>query len=215
MPSQKQISKRQDTIQADRRNELIRQFLVQAGEIHSRQITAQLVAIWHKLLRDVAPDVLEPILESVLAESKYFPVPADVRGKLFVVAQAAYAVEATRAWELAMGWMQRYFNPDMPGGHYGGAPVLDDRVQYAVSRAGGFSMLSDCQKEFLPIRMKEFIHAYNDYGILERQPSFVSNDRATELLNEGTKRMRAAGAIAESKGLPAVIASTEEEEKPK
>jgi len=53
-------------------------FLVEAGEIYGRVITAPLVAIWQRELAHIPLNVLRAAFRSVLRSCRFFPTIADV-----------------------------------------------------------------------------------------------------------------------------------------
>jgi len=58
--------------------EAIREFLVKAGEVYSRVITATLIAIWQRELGHIDEIALLAAMSKVLRECRFFPTIADV-----------------------------------------------------------------------------------------------------------------------------------------
>ncbi len=73
-----QTSKRQ----AIPSSETIRQFLVEAGEVYGRQITAPLVAIWQRELGHIALPILRKAMHETLMACRFFPTVADVAQRI-------------------------------------------------------------------------------------------------------------------------------------
>src|SRR5712664_3786642 len=94
MISQPRISKRPGIQSSD----AIRQFLVKAGEVYGRQITAPLVSIWIEALASYRLEVLEGLFRQVVANCKFFPTPADVLEPMKKAEEAGAPLAAEKKW---------------------------------------------------------------------------------------------------------------------
>ena len=144
------ISPAQTSEQPVSSSEAIRQFLVKAGEVYCKQITAPLVSIWVDELSGYSPDVLEPIFRNALRTSKFFPTLADVLEPLKAVEQSGFEDE----WQALLDYCREWVHPDI---QFSGRPQLPVEIDHAARAAGGVYFLRECSKEELGWRKKSFI----------------------------------------------------------
>lgn len=137
-------------------SEAIRQFVVKAGEVYGKQITAPLVAIWIEHLSEHSPEVLQPLFRKALSTCKFFPTIAEFVGPLQAVKQAALPEEAGDAWQKVLAIRREHFNPDFPRYLTFAISRLPERVQRAARASGIFQEVSGldqlhvwCKKRFI------------------------------------------------------------------
>jgi hypothetical protein len=133
---------------------------VKAGEVYNRQITAALVAIWTEELAGYSPAVLAPVFRNVLRACKFFPTPADVLEPLTRAVKRDNLSAADTAWRNLIAYVNRWIDPDMPGGKFRGAPEVPAEVDLAARAAGGMMYLRECSSTELPWRKKAFCEAF-------------------------------------------------------
>lgn len=63
-------------------SEAVREFLVEAGEVYGKQITAALVSIWQREFGHVAEPALRKAMRETFQSCRFFPAIADVMGKI-------------------------------------------------------------------------------------------------------------------------------------
>ncbi|PYT49503.1 MAG: hypothetical protein DMG44_10585 [Acidobacteria bacterium] len=139
-------------------SEAIRQFLVKAGEVYGRQITAPLVSIWTEELSGYPAATLAPIFRNVLRTCKFFPTPADVLEPLNKAAKRDNATTAEKAWQYTLDYCRRWISPDIPNPT--GMPKLKPEIDAAARAAGGLLMLESCPASELQWRKKSFVEAF-------------------------------------------------------
>jgi len=155
------LSQTQTSKQPVSSSEAIRQFLVKAGEVYGKQITAPLVSIWIEELSSYPVSSLVPIFRNALRTCKFFPTPADVLEPLKAVEQAHFEDE----WHALLGYCREWVHPDI---RFSSAPELPVEIVRAARAAGGFQYLRACTAEQLQWAKKRFfeylnrIHQTND-----------------------------------------------------
>jgi hypothetical protein len=144
--------------QPDTSSEAIRQFLVKAGEVYGRQITAPLVSIWTEELQGYPVATLAPIFRNVLRTCKFFPTPADVLEPLNRAAKRDNGTAAEKAWQYTLDYCRRWISPDIPNPT--GMPKLKPEIDAAARAAGGLLYLESCPTSELVWRKKSFVEAF-------------------------------------------------------
>lgn len=179
MRSQTQTSK-----QPDSSSNLIRQFLVKAGEVYSKQVTAPLVAIWIEQLGAYSIAQLEPLFRLVFARCKFFPTPADVLEPL-KAAQGAYTpLEAEHTWLKVLDYAQST-SPD-----YASRPVrIKEQTQAAINAAGGLDWIRDCSSDDLQWAKKRFIETYTAWTALEKNQFLLPDGELKDLLTGPAQKL--------------------------
>ncbi len=131
-------------------SDAIRQFLVKAGEVYGKQITAPLVSIWIEELSGYPAETLEPLFRRALKTCKFFPALAEILEPLNTVEQADFEDE----WQSLLDYCREWVHPDI---HFSGTPSLPVEVDHAARAAGGVHFLRECSREELGWRKKAFI----------------------------------------------------------
>ena len=152
------ISQPRTSKQPDSSSDAIRQFLVKAGEVYNRQITAPLVAIWTEELQGYPAATLAPIFQNVLRTCKFFPTPADVLEPLNKAATRGNEEAAEKAWQGTLDYCRRWISPDIPNPT--GMPKLPEEMARAARAAGGLLYLESCPTSELVWRKKAFVEAF-------------------------------------------------------
>jgi hypothetical protein len=174
--------------------EAIRQFLVKAGEVYGKQITAPLVSIWTEELSAHPPDVLGPLFRKALRTCKFFPTLADILEPLQSVKQAALPEEAGEAWQKVLAIRRKHYNPDFPRHLACAMAELPERVQRAARAAGVFREFESTD-DLHTWAKKKFIESYLNWNELEENQF---------LLPEGEMKNLLSG-VAARKALPAPV----------
>lgn len=138
--------------------EAIRQFLVKAGEVYGKQLTAPLVSIWTEELVRYSPAVLAPIFRNVLRTCKFFPTIADVLEPLNKAAKRDNETTAEKAWQFTLDYCRRWISPDIPNPT--GMPKLKPEIDAAARAAGGLYYLESCPTVKLEWAKKSFVEAF-------------------------------------------------------
>jgi hypothetical protein len=78
-------------------------FLAAAQVIFAeRQVSKELVQIWHKLFQNEDFDVFEMVFMSAIKECKFFPRPEDIETKLRAVREIKQVGLAEKAWAIVL-----------------------------------------------------------------------------------------------------------------
>lgn len=174
MRSQKPTSKQPDSLSS---SAAIRQFLVKAGEVYSKQITEPLVAIWLEHLGPYRVEQLEPLFRLVFATCKFFPTPADVLEPLRKTQDAGTPMEAERKWLEVLAYAQTT-SPDYPS-----RPVrMKEQTQAAIRAAGGLDWIRDCPKDDLQWCKKRFVEAFMSWSVLEKNQLLLPDGELKNLI---------------------------------
>lgn len=170
-------SPKQTSEQPDSSSSAIRQFLVKAGEVYSKQIAAPLVAIWIEHLGAYRVEQLEPMFRIVFATCKFFPTPADVLEPLKKAQQAGVPLVAEQKWLQVLDYAQST-SPD-----YASRPVkFKDQTAAAIRAAGGLAWIRDCPSDDLPWAKKRFIESYTAWNALEKNQFLLPDGELKNLI---------------------------------
>lgn len=177
-------SQTQTSKQPDSSSEAIRQFLVKAGEVYSKQITAPLVAIWLEQLGDYRVEQLEPLFHLLFATCKFFPTPADVLEPLKKAQEAHAPLEAERKWLNVLNYAQTT-SPD-----YAARPVrIKEQTQAAIRAAGGLDWIRDCPKDDLQWAKKRFVEAFTSWNVLEKNQFLLPDGEVKTLIAGAAEKL--------------------------
>jgi hypothetical protein len=181
-------------------SEAVRQFLVKAGELYGRQITAPLVAIWIDAVGSYPVETLAPLFRKVFATCKFFPTPAEVLEPLQALKEAALPEEANAAWQKVLAIRRTEYNPDLPQYLARALAKLPERVQRAARAAGVF-------REF---ESADDLHTWAKKAFLESYARWNELEESQFLLPEGELKNMLAE-VAKAKAVPALPPSVENE----
>lgn len=178
MRSQKPICEQPDTASS----EAIRQFLVKAGEVYSKQITAPLVAIWLEHLGPYSVEQLEPLFRLVFATCKFFPTPADVLEPL--TRRLHSPLEAEMKWLEVLAYAQST-SPD-----YASRPIkIKEQTRAAINAAGGLCWIRDCPESDLQWARKRFIETYTLWVVLEKNQHILPDGPIKNLIAGAAEKL--------------------------
>lgn len=136
--------------------------------------------IYEKALGDIPTKQLGAALERTLKTCRFFPTPADIRAQLDQVNEQGQELEAEHAWQHALGWIGRYYHPDL--GPRRGAPELPPKITHAIRAAGGMHMLFGCAEADLVWRKKDFLADYTRNETLARNDHLLTDGEAKRVL---------------------------------
>lgn len=167
-----------------RSSDAIRQFLVKAGEVYSKQITAPLVAIWIEQLGGYRVEQLEPLFRLVFATCKFFPTPADVLEPLKKAQDAHVPLLAEQKWLQVLSYAQTT-SPD-----YASRPVrIKEQTQAAIRAAGGLDWIRDCPKDDLQWAKKRFVEAFTSWSALEKNQFLLPDGELKNLIAGAAEKL--------------------------
>lgn len=179
MRSQTQTSK-----QPDSSSKAIREFLVKAGEVYSKQITAPLVAIWLDQLGSYSSEQLEPLFRMLFGTCKFFPTPADVLEPLRKAQEAFSPIDAERKWSQVLSYAQST-SPD-----YAAKPMkFREQTQAAIRAAGGLGWIRDCSADDLQWARKRFIESYEAWNVLEKNQHILPDGELKNLISNASAKL--------------------------
>lgn len=162
----------------------IRQFLVKAGEVYSRQITEPLVGIWLEQLGTYSVEKLEPLFRLVFATCKFFPTPADVLEPLKKLRESGAPLEAEYKWFQVLDYA-RTTSPD-----YVSRPVrIKERTQAAIRAAGGLDWIRDCPEDDLQWAKKRFIEAFMSWDMLDKNQFLLPDGELKNLIAGAAEKL--------------------------
>ena len=177
------ISQPQTSKQPGLSSEAIRQFLVKAGEVYGKQITAPLVSIWIEALETYPVETLGPLFRKVFGTCKFFPTPAEVLEPLQSVKQAALPEEANAAWQKVLDIRRKHYNPDIPQYLSRALAKLPEQVQRAARASGVFQEVSDPDQLHVWAR-KAFLESYARWDELEESQFLLPEGELKNMLAE-------------------------------
>jgi hypothetical protein len=185
-------------------SDAIRQFLVKAGEVYGRAITAPLVSIWIEELGAYPVEQLDGMFRHILRTwkpeyGKTFPVIAEVLQPMDVAAKNELASRADLEWQKLLDYIRRYYWADGPWQHK--APKLPEKVRVSCNAAGGFAWLNECSRDDLVWAKKGFVESYIAWEEMNKDQW---------LLPEGTLRNLLLEASSEKALLPGPVADSED-----
>jgi hypothetical protein len=168
-------------------SDAIRQFLVKAGEVYGRQITAPLTSIWIEALASYRVEVLEGLFRQVFANCKFFPTPADVLEPMKKAEEAGAPLTAELKWHSVLDYCRCFVTPDIP--IPARAPKISERTMTAIRAAGGLQWIESCPREDLVWAKKAFIESYIAWDVLKRGEHLLPDGDAKKLLTETAQRL--------------------------
>ena len=184
MHSQPQISGQPVTPSS----EVVRQFLVKAGEVYRQTITPALVSIWIDELSGYPPEKLAGMFRHVLRTFKAdygrtFPTIADVLEPLQAVKKAALPEEASEAWQRVLTIRREHYNPDLPQYLARAVRGLPERTQRAARAAGVFQEVSDADQLHV-WKKKAFLESFMRWDELEESQFLLPDGELKNMLAE-------------------------------
>jgi len=179
-------------------SDAIRQFLVKAGEVYGKQITAPLVSIWIEALEPYPVETLAPLFRKVFATCKFFPTPAEVLEPLQVVKEAALPEEASAAWQKVLDIRRLEWYPEHPQYAARALAKLPERVQRAARAAGVFQEISEPDQLHV-WKKKTFLESYLRWNELEEGKFLLPDGELKTMLSD----------VASAKAIPALPPSAE------
>lgn len=170
--------------QPDSSSKAIREFLVKAGEVYFKQITAPLVAIWLEHLGPYSVEQLAPLFRLVFATCKFFPTPADVLEPLRKTQDAAVPIEAEQKWLEVLAYAQST-SPDYPSR----PRRIREQTQAAIRAAGGLDWIRDCPQDDLQWSKKRFIEAFTSWNVLEKNKFLLPDGELKNLIAGAAQKL--------------------------
>jgi hypothetical protein len=202
-PSSKHSSDSQQTTRSLIR-EWIAKLAINAGQALDAKTQAVYESIWLEGLGDLPCSVLEAAFKKALRTCKFWPVKvADVRECIDHTRETALAEAADLEWQRVLELRGTRWSPDAPGGFYGGAPQLSERVQSAARAAGIFREFTAEEFENGALHTwakKKFVESYLAWEALERDQYLLPDGEIKNLLADA----------AQAKALPTSQVSFEE-----
>lgn len=185
--SPRKTSQAWDSKESSSRSFLIRSWLATYAETYRdrnglpRDVSdGRLGQIYEKALGDIPTEQLAAALERALKTCRFFPTPADIRAQIDQLDEQGRKLEAEHAWQHALGWIGRYYHPDIEISR--GAPELSPKITHAIRAAGGMRMLSNCEEANLVWRKKDFLADYMRNEELGRSEHLLTDGEAKRIL---------------------------------
>lgn len=170
--------------QPDSSSKAIREFLVKAGEVYSKQITTPLVAIWLEQLGPYSVEQLEPMFRLLFATCKFFPTPADVLEHLRKAQALAAPIEAEQKWQKVLAYSLST-SPDYPS-----RPMqFSEQTKAAIRSAGGVGWIRDCPESDLQWARKRFIDTYTAWNALEKNQHVLPDGPVKDLIDGAAQKL--------------------------
>jgi hypothetical protein len=142
------------------------------GEVHSVELTETLVKVYHVVLEDIDDQILQAAGWQLLAESKWFPKPAELREKALSLKTTPHLLP-DEAWGLVMRRAETY------GAYY--PPEFDDPIVQEAAVLTGWREICHTDYEQLPFVRKRFDQIYQQ--LVDR----AANEQ--KMLPETTRRI--------------------------
>lgn len=123
---------------------VIREFLVEAGEVFGRAITSALTAIWIRELGGIDPAILEPVLRASLRSCKFFPTIAEVLEPINAAKKCDTQTSIEDSWQRLLAYIREwdwYFGLDSTASARRHPPDLSVEVDHAMRAAGGIEYI--------------------------------------------------------------------------
>jgi hypothetical protein len=151
-------------------------------------------SLWLEGLGDLPYSVLEAAFKKALRACKFWPVKvADIRECIDRTRETAVKEAADLEWQRVLELRRTRWSPDVPGGFYGGAPQLSERVQSAARAAGVFREFTSEEFENGALHTwakKRFMESYIAWEELDREQFLLPDGELKNLLAE-TARAKA------------------------
>jgi hypothetical protein len=166
-------------------SDAIRQFLVKAGEIYSKQITAPLVSIWLEALAGYRVEVLESLFGQAFRNCKFFPTPADVLEPVKKAEEGSAPLEAELKWANVLAYANST-SPDIPERN---RPKISERTQAAIRAAGGIAWIRDCSRDDLVWAKKAFVQTYVQWDAVAKAAFALPEGEIQKLFAQTAERL--------------------------
>lgn len=121
------------------------------------QVTPELVAVYTRLLSDIAPGDLQVVIDQCLAECRFLPTIAEIRERYTALTKTLGALSAAEAWGLVQGQIRAI-------GSWG-VPQFDDPLTARVVEMMGWNAL--CQSENPAVDRAQFMRMYAEIATRE------------------------------------------------
>lgn len=172
---------------------LISTRLARLSAILARPVEDITRRVWVDAVKFLMPSQIEAAFDRLEASfiptsACPFPVPANLLAFIEHATSNQLSLDAERAWDDLLLWMQRYYRPDCRDMKY---PLMESRMVQASIAAGGLEHISSCPIAQLPWAKKAFIGAYLGLGKLEEDQPLLGSPKV----------MKQLGAVAEGKQL--------------
>lgn len=184
MISQPQISE-----QPVSSSDAIRQFLVKAGEVYGKQITAPLVSIWLEALAGYRAEALEALFRQVFRNCKFFPTPADVLEPVRKAEEGSAPLQADLKWQNVLAYANST-SPDIPERN---RPKISERTQAAIRAAGGIAWIRDCSRDDLVWAKKAFLQTYVQWDAVAKGAFALPEGEIQKLFAQTAERLLPGG----------------------
>jgi hypothetical protein len=185
----------------NKRDELVRKWVVLFAESYSFQLTPNLPAIWCMALDDLQLEQIETACARLLRTWKLefgrkFPTPGDVRALITFAEKTAESAKAEKAWQFILQLLASdAYHPDtgLQSRSQGGT-WFSERCDEAIRAAGGMRYIATCAEDKLVWAKKSFVEAYQRYEQLEAARPLLASapDEVAKLV----------GSVANKKSLP-------------
>lgn len=166
-------------------SDAIREFLVKAGEVYSKQITAPLVSIWLEALAGYRVEVLETLFRQVFRNCKFFPTPADVLEPVKKAEEGSAPLEAELKWGNVLAYANST-SPDIPERN---RPKISERTQAAIRAAGGIAWIRDCSRDDLVWAKKSFVQAYVQWDAIAKGAFALPEGEIQKLFTQTAEKL--------------------------
>jgi hypothetical protein len=158
---------------------LIREWLFRFAVEHKEDIAPRL-PLWLEAFGGMDAAILERLFGRALRTCKFFPKVSEILEPLASAEANAAPEAAEQAWERVLELRRTRWSPDAPGGFYGGAPKLSERVAQAC-RAAGLWRDFDSIADLHTWAKKRFVESFVAWGERE-QDKFLLTDAETRRL---------------------------------
>ena len=193
------ISKHSDSLYG----ELIRKWLVIFAENASKEISSGLLSVWLESFRGIELPVLEAAFQATLNSWRITQIPpaGEIHAHIKRASSLVDQVEAEKAWQGLLRYVEKYVNPDMLNGLYRDAPPLPELVDYASRAAGGLCWLATCPPERIEWARRNFLEVYRSARELQASGHLLSDGEANRILGELIEKSQVKSALAAKKAL--------------
>ena len=134
------------------------------AEAFREELSDERRKIYISLLNDLTIEQFSLACNRAGQELKWFPKVAELREFAVGAPAERKMVEAEEAWQYVNEYLRRWGVDRLPvygGGKVISAPVIPERIDYALRRIGGLWALNQAEADRIPFMHRDFCEAYN------------------------------------------------------
>ena len=138
--------------------------LIILAEAFGEVLTEARTHVYLTALEDLTPEQFSDACNRALRELKFFPKIAELRELAIGSPAERKTAEALEAWRYVNEYLRKWGVDRLPlfaNGTITTAPVIPERIDYALRRIGGLWALNQATADRLPFMHRDFCEAYS------------------------------------------------------